>query len=260
MSILSQILADKRTEIDCARRRIPHSELEKRIGDMAPARDFEGALRTANRPALIAEVKKASPSKGIIREDFDPVEIARIYADNGAACLSVLTDEPYFQGHLRYLRAIRDAVDIPLLRKDFFIDDYQILEARAAGADAILLIAAALTDTELEWMLEAAGSLGMTAIVEVHNRGEVDEALATSAPIIGINNRDLHQFRTTLQTTIDLLPSIPPDRLVVTESGINRRADVEKMAAAGVHAILVGEALMREPDIAAKMHELLGTA
>jgi indole-3-glycerol phosphate synthase len=260
MSVLSEILADKRTEVDCARRRIPHLELEKRIRDMAPARDFEAALRTASPPALIAEVKKASPSKGIIREDFDPVEIARIYAANGAACLSVLTDEPYFQGHLRYLRDIREAVGLPLLRKDFTIDDYQILEARAAGADAILLIAAALTATELEWMLEASTSLGLAAIVEVHNREELDLALATNARIIGLNNRDLHQFRTTLQTTLDLLPHVPADRLVVSESGINRRADVEKLAAAGVHAVLVGESLMREPDIAAKMRELLGTA
>jgi indole-3-glycerol phosphate synthase len=260
MSILSEILADKRTEVDCARRRIPHAELEKRIRDMAPTRDFETALRAADRPALIAEVKKASPSKGIIREDFDPVEIARIYAENGAACLSVLTDEPYFQGHLRHLRAIREAVDLPLLRKDFMIDDYQILEARAAGADAILLIVAALTATELEWMLEAAASMGLAALVEVHNREELDLALGTNARMIGLNNRDLHQFRTTLQTTLDLLPHVPADRQVVSESGINRRADVEKLAEAGVHAILVGEALMREPDIAAKMHELLGTA
>lgn len=224
---------------------------------MPGPRDFEGALRAANRPALIAEVKKASPSKGIIREDFDPVEIARTYAANGAACLSVLTDEPYFQGHLRHLRAIREVVDLPLLRKDFTIDDYQLLEARAAGADAILLIDAALTATELEWMLEAASALGLAAIVEVHDSEELEEVLATPARIIGINNRDLHRFHTTLQTTLDLLPRVPTDRLVVSESGISRRADVEKLGAAGVHAVLVGEAFMREPDIASKMHELL---
>jgi indole-3-glycerol phosphate synthase len=260
MSVLSQILADKRTEVDCGRRRISNLDLERQIADLPPTRDFEGAIRNAPRPALIAEVKKASPSRGVIREDFDPVEIAITYAENGATCLSVLTDERYFQGHLRYLRSIREAVDLPLLRKDFIIDDYQILEARAAGADAILLIAAALTLTELEWMLEASAALGLAAIVEVHNKEEVEEALATDARIIGINNRDLHQFRTTLQTTLDLLPHIPNDRLIVSESGIHTRADVEKVADAGVHAVLVGEALMREPDIAGKMREMLGAA
>ncbi len=260
MSVLSQILADKRTEVDCARRRIPHAELEKRIRDLPPALGFESALRAAPSPALIAEVKKASPSKGVIRADFDAVSIARTYAQNGAACLSVLTDEPYFQGHLSHLRAIRDAVDVPLLRKDFLFDDYQLLEARAAGADAVLLIVAALTATELEWMLEATHALGMDALVEVHDKEELDEALATSARLIGINNRDLHRFRTTLQTTLDLLPRVPPDRLVVSESGISHRADVQKLSEAGVHAILVGEAFMREPDIAGKMHEMLATA
>lgn len=259
MSILSQILADKRTEVHCARRRAPAAELERRIADLPPTRDFVGALQnSAHKPALIAEVKKASPSKGIIRQDFEPVSIAQTYAENGAACLSVLTDEPYFQGHLSYLRAIRDVVDLPLLRKDFLIDDYQLLEARAAGADAVLLIAAALTKSDLEWMLDGAEALGLTVLVEVHDREELEEVLQTPARIIGINNRDLHKFRTTIQTTLDLLPVVPADRLVISESGINTRADVEKLAAAGVHSILVGEALMREPDVAAKMRELLG--
>jgi indole-3-glycerol phosphate synthase len=259
MSVLSQILADKRTEVHCSRRRMPPQELERRIQDLSPPRDFIGALQAAPAPALIAEVKKASPSKGVIRADFDPVEIARTYAENGAACLSVLTDEPYFQGHLSYLKAIRDTVDLPLLRKDFILDDYQILEARAAGADAVLLIVAALTETELEWLIDATHTLGMAAIIEVHDAEELDQVLATPARMIGINNRDLHKFRTTLQTTIDLMPKVPSDRLVISESGINARADVEKLAAAGVQAVLVGEALMREPDIAAKMRELLGT-
>ncbi len=259
MSVLSEILADKKTEIYCARRRAPVAELERRIADMPPPQDFAAALLAAPAPALIAEVKKASPSKGVIRADFDPVEIAHIYADNGAVCLSVLTDEPHFQGHLSYLRAIRDVVDKPLLRKDFVIDDYQLLEARAAGADAVLLIAAALTQTDLEWLIEATDSLGMTAIVEVHNAEELEEVQTSSARLIGINNRDLHTFRTTIQTTLDLMPQIPPDRIVISESGINRRADVERLAAAGVHAVLVGESLMRERDIAAKMRELLGT-
>jgi indole-3-glycerol phosphate synthase len=259
MSVLSQILADKRNEVHCSRKRLPAVELERRIADMPPVRDFIGALNAGPAPALIAEVKKASPSKGIIRMDFDPVEIAQTYAANGAACLSVLTDEPYFQGHLSYLSAIRQAVDIPLLRKDFLLDDYQLLEARAAGADAVLLIAAALTATELEWMLEATHTLGMSAIVEVHNQEELDEVLVTDARLIGINNRDLHTFRTTLQTTLDLMVKIPPDRFIISESGINRREDVEKLRDAGVHAVLVGESLMREQDIAAKMRELLAS-
>jgi indole-3-glycerol phosphate synthase len=259
MSILSQILADKKTEVHCSRRRTPSAELEKRIADMSPALDFAAALSNAARPALIAEVKKASPSKGIIREDFDPVAIAKIYAANGAACLSVLTDEPYFQGHLSYLRAIREAVDIPLLRKDFIIDDYQLLEARAAGADAVLLITAALSATDLEWLLEATYTLGMRAIVEVHDAEELDDALASGAKLIGINNRDLHTFRTTLKTTVDLVPSVPEDCFIISESGINKREDVERLRDAGVHAVLVGEALMREPDIAAKMQEMLTT-
>lgn len=239
---------------------MPEAELLRRIADMPSPRDFVGALRAAPPPALIAEVKKASPSKGVIRYDFNPVDIARIYAEGGAACISVLTDEPYFEGHLDYLRAIRQAVDNPLLRKDFIIDEYQLLEAREAGADAILLIAAALPVPQTKRLLERAASLGMASIVEVHNREELDEALSIEAPIIGINNRNLHQFRTTLRTTLELVPHIPADRIVISESGINFRADVERLAQAGVHAVLVGEALMREADIAAKLGELLGTS
>ncbi|MGC8667909.1 MAG: indole-3-glycerol phosphate synthase TrpC [Chthonomonadales bacterium] len=259
MSILSEILAAKRTEVDCARRRVPEEELRRRIADMPPARDFSGALSTAPPPALIAEVKKASPSKGVIRHDFNPVQIARIYAEGGAACISVLTDEPYFEGHLNYLRAIRQVVSRPLLRKDFIIDEYQLLESREAGADAVLLIAAALPVPQMKRLLEGAASLGMASIVEVHNAEELDEALSVEARIIGINNRNLHQFRTTLNTTLELIPRIPRDRIVVSESGINFRSDVERLAQAGVHAVLVGEALMREADIAAKLAELLGT-
>ncbi len=231
---------------------------------MPPARDFSAPLLKrrasagANGPALIAEVKKASPSKGVIRENFDPLQIARTYAENGASCISVLTDEPYFQGNLAHLAAIRECVDLPLLRKDFIIDDYQLLEARVAGADAVLLIAAALTSEDMEWMLDACSALGMAAIVEIHDGDELDQVLATDARILGINNRDLHTFRTTLQTTIDLVSRVPEDRITVSESGINRRADVMKLADAGVDAVLVGEALMREADIAGKMRELLG--
>lgn len=258
MSILSQILADKRNEVDCAKRRQPTEVMRERAANAAPIRSFSGALRSAELPALIAEVKKASPSKGIIRQDFDPVEIACEYAANGATCLSVLTDEPYFQGHLAYLAAVRNAVDTPLLRKDFIIDPYQLLDARAAGADAVLLIAAALKANELSSLLAETHALGMEAIVEAHDREEIDEALAAGASLIGINNRDLHTFRTTIQTTIDLIPAIPAGCLVISESGINHRADVERLGAAGVHAVLVGEALMRESDIGAKVRELLG--
>ena len=258
MSILSQILADKRNEVDCARRRVPLEGLRERAQSGPPIRSFSQALRSAERPGLIAEVKKASPSKGIICEDFDPIAIAKIYSENGADCLSVLTDEPYFQGHLSYLAAIRQTVDKPLLRKDFILDEYQIVEARAAGADAILLIAAALQDDALGQLLQATHAWNMEAIVEVHDEDDIAEAERFGARLIGVNNRDLHTFRTTVQTTIDLLPSIPPECLVISESGINTRVDVEKLRDAGVHAILVGESLRREPDIAANMHELLG--
>jgi indole-3-glycerol phosphate synthase len=251
-------LASKRTEVDCAKRRIPAQDLQKRIADMPPPRDFIGALLAAPRPALIAEVKKASPSKGVIRVDFDPVEIARIYAANGAACLSVLTDEEYFEGKLSYLSEIRKTVELPLLRKDFLIDEYQLLESRVAGADAVLFIVAALRERDMEALLDATRALGMEALVEVHDAEELTEALRTSARLIGINNRDLHRFHTTLQTTVDLMPLVPGDRLIVSESGVNHHADVELLANAGVTAVLVGESLMRERDIAAKMHELLG--
>ena len=212
--------------------------------------------------ALIAEVKKASPSKGVIREDFDPVAIAREYADNGATCLSVLTDEKYFQGKLEYLRQIRKAVTLPLLRKDFTIDPYQIVESRAAGADAILLIVAALPNKDLCYYLKIARQYDLAALVEVHDREELEEALEAGADLIGINNRDLHTFRSSLSVTLDLLSDLPPDpnRLVVSESGIFTRADVEKLGQAGVNAVLVGEALMRERDIGAKVRELLGKA
>lgn len=258
MSILSEILASKRTEVDCARRRVSAAELERRIADMPPALDFVGALTSAPRPALIAEVKRASPSKGIIRQDFDWVEIAKTYAANGAACLSVLTDEEYFQGKLSYLADIRKVVDRPLLRKDFIIDEYQILEARAAGADAILLITAALRENDMSRLLEAAAASGMAALVEVHDADELEEALRSTARLIGVNNRDLHRFHTTIQTTLDLLPSVPQDRMVISESGINHRSDVELLRDSGVTAVLVGEALMREADIGAKVRELLG--
>ena len=179
-------------------------------------------------------------------------------ADGGAACLSVLTDESFFQGHRSFLHAIRRAVELPLLRKDFLIDEYQLMESRVAGADAVLMIVAALSHANMDDMLSATHELGMAAIVEVHDKDELEEAITSGARIIGINNRDLHTFRTTLQTTVDLLPRVPKNCLTVSESGINMRSDVEKLAAAGVDAVLVGEAIMREPDVRAKVEELLG--
>jgi len=260
MSMLSEILATKRTEVAYQRERVSAAMLQERLIDAPPLRDFRAALRQSRtQPALIAEVKKASPSKGVIREDFDPLEIARIYAENGAACLSVLTDTKYFQGKLEYLAQIREIVSLPLLRKDFMVDSYQLAESRAAGADAILLIVAALDPQDLRSFLQCAQELGLAALVEVHDGEELREALEAGADLIGINNRDLHTFRTTLSVTLDLLKDLPPDsdRLIVSESGIFTCADIAKLREVGVDAILIGEALMREADIGAKMRDLL---
>ena len=263
MSMLSEILATKKTEVELRRRKCTLQQLEATIETLAPARDFLGALLAAPRPGIIAEVKKASPSKGVIREDFDPVAIARIYADNGAACLSVLTDEQYFQGHLDYLCAIRKVVDLPILRKDFTVDPWQVAETRAAGADAILFIVAALSPEDLRTGLQAAHKYGLTALVEVHDGEEMNEALAAGATLIGINNRDLHTFRTSIQTTINILKGVPQATLenihIVSESGIFTAVDIELLRAAGITAALVGEALMREADIGAKLRELIGS-
>lgn len=260
MSMLSEILATKRTEVAFRRERTPLSALQERLIDAPPVRDFRAALRQADGTALIAEVKKASPSKGVIREDFDPIEIAQTYAEGGATCLSVLTDEKYFQGHLDYLSRIRQAISLPLLRKDFILDPWQIVESRAWGADAILLIVAALGPQDLRSLLAMAGEYGLAALVEVHDREELEEALDAGADFIGINNRDLHTFRTTLAVTLDLLRGLTPDpnRLLVSESGIFTRADITALENAGIDAVLVGESLMREADIGAKLHELLG--
>ncbi|HLK56240.1 MAG TPA: indole-3-glycerol phosphate synthase TrpC [Chthonomonadaceae bacterium] len=260
MSMLSEILATKRTEIAFRSERTPLKTLQERLVDAPPVRDFRAALRNADGTALIAEVKKASPSKGVIREDFDPVAIAKIYAESGAACLSVLTDEKYFQGHLDFLVRIREAVSQPLLRKDFILDPWQIAESRAAGADAILLIVAALCPEDLRTLLALARQYGLAALVEVHDREELNEALDAGANFIGINNRDLHTFRTSLTVTLNLASNLPPDpnRLLVSESGISTRADITTLEAAGVDAVLIGESLMREADIAAKLRDLLG--
>ena len=260
MSILSEILATKRTEVEWARRRVPAETLREKIAGMPQTLDFRRSLMERSGTAIIAEVKKASPSKGIIRENFDPVEIARTYAENGATCLSVLTDETYFKGKLAYLSEIRATVSLPLLRKDFMVDTYQLLESRAAGADAILLIVAALSKPDLTLLLQGAKELGLAALVEVHDQEELEEARDAGATFIGINNRDLHTFRTSLEVTIGLISDIRSrsELTIVSESAIFTRGDVEKLEAAGVDAVLVGESLMREADIAKKLKELLG--
>jgi indole-3-glycerol phosphate synthase len=258
MSILSEILATTRTHVEWAKARLPIDELKERAGSAPPMRDFRGALARAEGTALIAEVKKASPSKGVIRQDFDALAIARTYSASGATCLSVLTDAPYFQGRLEYLHQIREIVPNPLLRKDFIVDPWQIYESRVEGADAILLIVAALGKEDLRKSLEIAAENQLAALVEVHDREELEEALAAGADLIGVNNRDLHTFRTSLSVTLDLVKQVPPSTVLVSESGIFTRADVQLLQEAGVHAVLVGEALMRETDIGAKVRELVG--
>lgn len=249
--ILNQILATKTEEVATARAAVPDSEMRATAEQAPPTRDFVAALRdriAAGQPAVIAEIKKASPSKGVIRADFYPDEIAVSYAEHGAACLSVLTDEPYFHGHADYLRAARAACTLPVLRKDFMVDDYQVWQARAMGADAILLIAAALPLARMVELEQLALGLGMAVLVEVHNGEELDAALQLKTPLIGVNNRNLRTFEVNLQTTLDLLARIPAERTVVTESGIFTVEDVQRMRGNGVHAFLVGEAFMRAPD------------
>ena len=249
--ILQRILATKADEVAAARRARPESEVLAAARAAGPIRDFTAALRAkiaAGRSAVIAEIKKASPSKGVLRPIFDPPAIAARYEAGGAACLSVLTDRPYFQGAPEYLTAARSAVGLPALRKDFIVDEYQIAEARAWGADAILLIAAALDDRRLAALEACASELGMAVLVEVHDGAELDRALKLATPLIGINNRNLRTFEVSLATTLDLLPRVPADRLVVTESGILAPADVATMRSRGVHAFLVGEAFMRAAD------------
>lgn len=249
--ILDKILAVKRTEIAQASAAKSLEALEQEARTMPPARDFVAALRAklaAGRPAVIAEVKKASPSKGLLRAEFDPPEIARSYARGGAACLSVLTDVKFFQGCPDYLRAARAACELPVLRKDFTIDPYQVAEARAMGADAILLIVAALEQSRMVALERAAHDFGLAVLVEVHDGAELDRALELRTPLLGINNRNLRTFETRLDTTYGLLERIPADRLVITESGIHSPDDVAAMRAHGVNAFLVGEAFMRAPD------------
>lgn len=257
-TVLDKIVATKREEIAAAKTARPVAQLEEALPAAPPVRDFFAALATGDDVRLIAEVKKASPSAGIIREDFDPVTIAKTYADHGASCISVLTDESYFQGSLEFLRQIRRAVDTPLLRKDFILDPYQLLEARAAGADAVLLIAECLDDCDLRSLHNRAIELGMTPLVEFYEPANLPRVLEAGARLIGINNRDLRSFETDLEHTIRLRQDIPEECVVVGESGIRTRADVDRLAAANVDAMLVGESLMRQQDIGAAVDALLG--
>jgi len=256
--ILDEIVANKKNELVETKRRIPFPDIKTRAGERDQTRGFVKALSQGSGISLIAEVKKASPSKGVIREDFDPKKIAQIYEESGAACLSVLTESKFFQGRLEYLADIRSVVNLPLLRKDFIIDEYQIFEARAAGADAVLLIAACLEREQIGDYLGIAQQIGLDVLVESHTYKELDKSLRAGAALIGINNRDLTTFQVDLRTTIDLLKDIPEDRLVVSESGIKTREDVVKLHEAGVDAVLIGESLMREKDIGRKVKELLG--
>jgi indole-3-glycerol phosphate synthase len=259
--ILAKIVAVKRDEISLARRKRDLASLRRDAENLDGQRDFIGALRTkiaAGGAGVIAEVKKASPSKGVLRERFVPAAIAESYAAHGAATLSVLTDVNFFQGSAAYLREARDACPLPVLRKDFMVDAYQVFEAREMGADCILLIAACLDDALMTDLEAQAHALGMSVLVEVHDGAELDRALKLATPLVGINNRNLRTFEVTLQTTLDLLPRMPADRLLVTESGILGRADVDRMRGGGVHAFLVGEAFMRAPDPGKALAALFG--
>ena len=247
MTILERILEVKRSEIAAARERAPLASVETRARNAEAPRDFVGALR-AKKPAVIAEIKKASPSRGVLREHFDPAAIAASYERGGAACLSVLTDRQFFQGDAGHLAAARTACALPVLRKDFVIDPYQVYESRAFGADCILLIAACVKKEGMLELERMAKRLGMAVLVEVHDGNELETALALETPLIGINNRDLKTFETRLETTLNLLPRLPKGRVAITESGILAPADVNRMRAAGVGAFLVGEAFMRSPD------------
>jgi len=257
MSILDDIVRDKREEVARRRAGVPLDELERASRELPPPRDFERALRRApGRVALIAEVKRASPSRGLLAAGVEPAALARTYAAAGAAAVSVLTDAKYFQGSLEDLTAVRAVVDVPLLRKDFTLDEYQVWEARAAGADAVLLIVAMLTPARLRDLRATAEELGLAALVECHTAAELEIALTLGSRVIGINNRDLTTFETRLETTLALMARIPAGPVVVSESGFLTGADVRRVVAAGVHAVLVGEGLVRAPDVPAKVREL----
>ena len=258
MDVLEKIVANKRKEIDAARRARPLESLMEQLPAAPAVRDFAAALKAGTGMRVIAEVKKASPSAGLIRADFDPVAIARTYETHGAACISVLTDGPFFQGSLDDLIAVRKAVSIPVLRKDFMLDRYQVLEARVAGADCILLIAECLDDCTMRDLYFYASELGMESLIEIYDPENLERVLKLGPALVGINNRNLRTFVTDLAHSITLRPRVPADCALVSESGIHTRADVERLEQAGIRAMLVGETLMRSADIGAKLRELLG--
>ena len=258
--ILARILKVKAEEIAAGKSAAPLAELETRVADLPACRDFAGALRERaqrSADAIIAEIKRASPSAGLIRQDFDPAEIARAYQRGGATCLSVLTDRQFFQGHDDFLVAARAACDLPVLRKDFIIDPWQVWETRALGADALLLIVAALDDARLVELSALGFQLGLSVLVEVHDEAELERALAVPGNLVGINNRDLHRFVTDLDTTLRLAPRVPSDRLVISESGIHTAADLARLQAGGVGTFLIGESFMREPEPGLALRALL---
>ena len=258
-TILDRIIERKRAEVDAGQRRYTIGDLEGMARNQGKARGFAAALYRSvaeHRPAVIAEIKKASPSKGLIRDNFDPVDIARRYQAAGASALSVLTDEDFFQGHEDYLRAARNAVRLPVLRKDFMIDPWQIFESRAMGADAVLLIVAALSDAQLDELYHTAQRAGCDVLVEVHSAEELERAMKLNIELVGINNRDLHTFETRLDTTLALAGDIPGDHLVITESGIHTRDDVRLMRNHGINSFLVGEAFMKADDPGAALKAL----
>jgi indole-3-glycerol phosphate synthase len=257
--ILDDITANTRAEVAERRRRVPLADMRACAESAPPARDFESALKHEH-VALIAEVKRASPSRGTLRAELDPAQLARVYAESGASAISVLTDGKYFHGSLADLEAVRAAVDVPVLRKDFVVDEYQLYEARAHQADAVLLIVRILSDAQLRDYLALARSLGLGVLTEVHDEAELDRALAADARILGINNRNLADFTVSLATTERLAPRIPLGKIIVAESGVFTSADVERVARAGVRAVLVGEALMRTGDVGAKVKELCQVA
>lgn len=259
-NVLTRIIDHKKIEVAEAKRLRPVEGLQDQLASAPPVRDFVAALRARTDVALIAEVKKGSPSAGIIREDFDPVAIAQTYEQHGAACLSVLTDEKFFLGHLDFLKAVRRTVQIPVLRKDFIIDRYQVIEARAAGADCILLIAECLDDCHLRDLYFYASELGMESLIEIYDPENLDRVLKLDPALVGVNNRDLRTFVTDLDHSIRLAPRLSPATLLVSESGIKTRADVDRLKAGGARAMLVGETLMRSPDIGEAVDELLGNS